>query len=389
MNKKVYFGILIFLFLGCFSIGIISNYKDWISILTLIWIIWGSLIFRSKRNITPTFAKIFTSVLIISTLISFISASKNYDMSFVQSFITNRQMFLYLAIPVIFKLGLTDRDIFKVLKILFIISFGAKVIEITLGINILNGKDNYITSENIDKIGIFIEGMPFWILLSYYLVIQWFENIKNKKMLLFAILGSITIVSTFNRGLTIPFLILIGVFYITKAKRSTWFIGLIMLIVLFLYMKPIIENMLIETQEQLNDNNYARNSAIEYFIFKSTPGPFEYIFGNSMIGKSTEAGAYLLKYRLNNLFNLVDLGWIGFYHLYGIFPIIVYVILFLRIIFSHTSPTFLKMLSIHMLFPIGWNMWMSQYMLTGILAIYLFFYYKKYPNKSPKIIQKT
>ena len=82
---------------------------------------------------------------------------------------------------------------------------------------------------------------------------------------------------------------------------------------------------------------------------------------------------------MSNLFSLVDLGWIGFYYQYGIFPIIMYLCLIIKIIRSQTAPPFVKMMAIHLLFPIGWNMWMSQYMLISIILIYLYYYYQVHP----------
>lgn len=377
MKKTIYLGVLIFLFLGCFSIGPVVNYKDWIPIFTLLWIFLGYSMYKPTHHSMPIFAKCFTFILIASTVISFISAFKNYNITFIQSLVTNRQMFLYLAIPILFRIKPSENEIFKVLKFLFLLSFFVKVIELVIGINIFNGTTNFITQENLSRYGIFLEGMPFWIVLVYFFITQWFNDVYNKKKLIYAIIGGTSIVITYNRGLTIPFIILVSFFYMYKINKSKWFIVLIVLSIAFVIIKPIILDMITETQEQVSDEDYARNSAIRYFLLKSTPGYFEYIFGNSMIGTSNAISASLLNYRISNLLSLVDIGWIGFYHLYGLFPIIFFLILFFKIIHSNKSPIFLKMTAIHIMFPIGWNMWMSQYMLIAILMIYLYYYYQK------------
>ncbi|MCM1140158.1 MAG: hypothetical protein NC453_16455 [Muribaculum sp.] len=157
----------------------------------------------------------------------------------------------------------------------------------------------------------------------------------------------------------LTFLLLIG-------NRSTFFVALILNAYMFMrikapfklglltliaaigvyFMYDSVIDMIDETKTQLDNADYNRNKAFEYFIYSSCPNICCTIFGNGFLSShATDQMAFLREMGIVNS----DLGFVGYWNQFGLIPIFVFLYLYLRTIFKRRFPIYLKLVSIQTL----------------------------------------
>lgn len=379
MSKSTYILILFIISLNFFSIAIFSPIADEkCSISLLFWLLIGYGTYKRKPTKIPTFVRTFTILILLSVLLTFLPAYTYHKQTILQSLITNRQMLGYIALPILFKIQPSEKDILKAFRYLFIFAIIVWIGRFILGYNILLMKSVSYTNEYLENEGAKLIYINFFIIYLYYLLAKYI-NFNTPKNLVWALIVFFFIICTLNRSLIFPSFTIFLFYFITN-KRTTNVKKIIFLlvfgIVIIMYLSPIINSLIDETQKQMNDNEYARNMSIHYFLNEASPDLYCKIFGNSMIGITSPENYAFLQFKLDNFYNNNDLGWIGFWNYYGIVPILLYCIFFFKCIFKSGSPQYLKMTSLHMLIPTIWCMWDTAFIILGCIMIYL--YYKTY-----------
>ena len=379
MSKSTYILILFIISLNFFSIAIFSPIaNEKISISLLFWLLIGFITYKRKSINIPTFVRAFTIFILLSVILTFLPAYTYHKQTIFQSLITNRQMLCYLALPILFKIQPSEEDILKAFKKLFIFAIIVWIGRFIFGYNILLMRSVSYTNEYLENEGAKLIYISFFIIYIYYLIAQYI-NFNTRKNLIWVLIVFFFIVCSLNRSLIFPSLGIFLFFFITN-KRTSSIKKIILLFsfcaIIIIYLSPIINTLIDETKDQINDNEYARNMSLHYFLNEASPDLYCKIFGNSMIGITSRENYAFLQFKLDNFYNNNDLGWIGFWNYYGIIPIILYCIFFFRCIFKPGSPKYLKMTSLHMLIPTIWCMWDTAFITLGCIMIYL--YYKTY-----------
>jgi hypothetical protein len=100
----------------------------------------------------------------------------------------------------------------------------------------------------------------------------------------------------------------------------------------FLFSDSSISKGLMETQKQTvaEGSQYIRVLAAEYFAFDFSPNVLAQIFGNGYPNNISNYGRYTILMQENYGFYIADVGLIGFYAMFGILPVIAYVIIFVK-----------------------------------------------------------
>lgn len=379
MSKSTYILILFIISLNFFSIAIFSPIaNEKCSITMLLWLLIGYGIYKRKTMKIPAFVSTFTILILLSVLLTFLPAYTYHKQTIFQSLITNRQMLGYLALPILFTIQPSEKDILQAFKKLFIFSIIIWIGRFILGYNILLMKSVSYTDEYLNTEGAKLTQINFYIIYFYYLLSKYI-SFNTRKNLMWVFIVFFFIICTLNRSLIFPSFI-IFLFYFNTSKRTSITKKIILLFIfgaiMIVYLSPIINALIEETQKQMNDNEYARNMSIHYFLNEASPDLYCKIFGNSMIGITSPENYAFLQFKLDNFYNNNDLGWIGFWNYYGIIPILLYCIFFFKCIFNSGSPRYLKMTSLHMLIPTIWCMWDTTFIILGCIMIYL--YYKTY-----------
>lgn len=127
--------------------------------------------------------------------------------------------------------------------------------------------------------------------------------------------------------------------------------------------------MIEEAQNQLNDPNYNRNKAMEYYIFNSIQNIWCAIFGNGLISSHTSDVLSVLKSM--GIVNS-DLGFVGYWNQFGIIPIIVFLYLYIGTLVRKRMPIYLKLISLQTL---AGAFTISYFGSIHHMLFFIFFYY--------------
>ncbi|MCM1520312.1 MAG: hypothetical protein NC098_05955 [Lachnoclostridium sp.] len=161
------------------------------------------------------------------------------------------------------------------------------------------------------------------------------NNLKNCLMFLWLL---VIIVLQQNRSIMLPTL-LISLYVVWSMKSR--YAGLI--VMLFAVMAGLVFVSTIETWielyeqtiDELGDPKYNRNLALEYFFHKASPNIICDIFGNGFLSNHTSK---LMAIMMDKGVYNSDMGFIGYWNQFGIFPIIVF---FYMIIISLKNKSYL------------------------------------------------
>jgi hypothetical protein len=134
------------------------------------------------------------------------------------------------------------------------------------------------------------------------------------------------------------------------------------------------ENLILETQENIDDDDENRNKALLYFTTIGQPSWITYLLGNGMI--STHVSNYTTMLMENGIF-YSDVGFIGYWYNFGIIPIIAMMVMFIKIFKSSIQSYSIKLMTIHILIC---SMTTSYFFAIGHLMLFMIVYYIYYYN---------
>ena len=131
----------------------------------------------------------------------------------------------------------------------------------------------------------------------------------------------------------------------TKYKSLYWFLVLLLTSFSFYYLFTIFENIYEETLEQINNPDYNRWQAFDFYLFEFKSNFFTFLFGHG----SPAAGSTYLDLIQNimqtRLAILSDIGILGTYFYYGLFFVVI-IYSFCIKSFKKYQPLYLKLFAI-------------------------------------------
>lgn len=166
--------------------------------------------------------------------------------------------------------------------------------------------------------------------------------------------------SLYKRVLLVSFVGLCGFLYITTADNS-------------------IVNGLMEEQEKdaEKEEDYIRILAAEYFLMDFSPEPMNQIFGNG-VGRYGESDYGKFMESLNEVeeYFLEDIGLIGVYAMFGIFPILAFIIIWIKS-FIIPLPEKYQYLKYYLWFLLitcitSYNVYHPHYLTCTVLVLFIY-----------------
>jgi hypothetical protein len=140
---------------------------------------------------------------------------------------------------------------------------------------------------------------------------------------------------------------------------------------------PISQGLIEKQNETLSEGDeYIRILAADYFISDFSPNAISRIFGNGFPNNTSEYGKYTIHLADSYGFYLSDLGLIGFYVLFGLAPLIAYLIIFIKS-FTIKVPEQYYYIKYYMFFILGTCLtsdyaYSINYLFTNIFVLYCF-----------------
>lgn len=149
-------------------------------------------------------------------------------------------------------------------------------------------------------------------------------------------------------------------------------------IIVFLpFLDKIVSSLLLETQDQLDQDTYNRWTALQYFLFDVDQTWYAVLVGNGVAGYG--GGDYANKVmQIGSMGGfLADIGLVGTYWYFGIFPII-FLVICTFMSFHKNIPTYLKIYSLFFWLVPNQHNFMHPYVNSNmaiVVYVYLLFYY--------------
>ena len=398
MKKWIYILIILLLSVKCFGIIGISEFfspKIYLAI-NIILLIYPFIIrpngiyFKEMfcfKNIS------YTVLILLSVLIAMIPANIFWKQSYMSSLMCIHPNFWWLFYIALLKLQPRQKDIVTALKYYTYIYIAIWILENIIHIPITNATNIAIEMSGgthalnrslkaAGDFGIAISGGRY-IYFYLYMLIQQYSQHFSKKIIIETFLLFIFCFLLQNRS-TLFFatiVLIVQTFRIQSHYKWVLISGIGIMAILFITLTADHWIALFrETQSQLNDPDYNRIKALNYFLYDFSPDWKCYIFGNGHPNwAGSKYGMFVTNLGKMGIFDS-DLGIFANYIYFGILPIIVFYIVIFSIIKRNAYPLFLKLIALHMLFvPTIWGILIWPYMIIPtVLVFYMFIYYQYY-----------
>jgi hypothetical protein len=284
-----------------------------------------------------------------------------------------------LTIPVLFLIRPTIEEISKALYWFAIAMFVANlIVGITPGLFVFS--EEVIMRHELDpenhKLTV-ISGVSLLIIPLYYHLQELRINF-NTKLLFKVIFIFVVIYIAENRSTLFPAIILtLYSFTKIKSRYKTIILAVLAIVIAIIAFRTMEtwESLILETGDDLNNEDYNRNKAILYFTTIGQPSWITILFGNGII--STHTSNYTTTLMENGI-HYSDVGFIGYWYNFGIIPIIAILVMFIKIFKSSIQSYSIKLMTIHILIC---SMTTSYFFAIGHLLVFMLLYYIYYYNQ--------
>lgn len=369
MNKVLYLLLLIIIDVHAWNLRTISLSADNWLVIQLLYLMVGFIYYGKLENYSWFSKNLkYWWIWVLGIFLSMVPAYLNYGQTLSQSLITYRRCLLLVQIPVLFKIAPTKEEIVKAVMIYFgfvwVIYFMQQANPLIINIDEESLERILRTGEKPMVIGwLFVI-----IALFYYL-----DRIKDQfkiKLLLVVFMFFIFALLEQNRSILFSITAIIG-WTMLKVKNNK-FLVILTFVILALgvayYTADTWLSLFEETAEQIDNKEYNRNKAIQYFLFKASPDIWCYIFGNGFL--SAHATSHMIDMMELGVYNS-DVGFVGYWNQYGVLPIIVFLLLLVPAVIGKKNSHFIRCWAIQILIC---SVTISYWEPSSLLYIGLFYY---------------
>lgn len=318
----------------------------------------------------------FLSYVWITIGISIITCYLFWGQSLLQSFLTYRKFFSYILFVALLWVRPSEEEVingFKYYTYTFLtIAFCVWVLHLPMTHAIY--KPSADIAQNNAILGTTLIAFYF-----YHLLMRFRESFSWNDLIVASLLMVYFVINQ-NRSLMFPCLLFyLYTIYKTNVGFSVKAVIVVCISTVLFFNFDLIQNLLDETQAQVDDASYVRWEAIAYFLTGLSPNFICAIFGNGMISAISNPTFWQMLF--NNMWNFNDVGWFGYYAFFGLIGIVAIFNIIMRIILDKNSSADLRMLLIHMCVPTIWALWTPDTICLFCLIIYVYLYRKVYDAK--------
>lgn len=351
-SKSAYLVILMLISVNFFHFTPIAKFSDNDTCLILLlgWLVLGHFLYKPwNKWLSLSFRKEYWPMLVIwaGVIISFLPARSIYGQSFATSLITSRAMLSLLALPILFVIRPTCRDIEIAAKFFSVILLVFAVLD-AIDIPILD-RNFFIDEDHPKKLiddDSFVMLLPgfHWVGISLFFCLDRLNKTFSYRNLLSSLFFFASVYLLQNRTMLFICAILFAYTFFTvkgKTPKQTAVLryGTLLIVALLVGLTiPQWVKLFKETSSQLGNDRYNRILAFNYFLFEACPRAVHYFTGTGLI--SSKASSIMKDLMDAGIYNS-DVGLVGLWNHYGILPIIAIVSVALMGLRKGT-PTYLK-----------------------------------------------
>lgn len=352
-NKKKAYYIFIFIILSSLSfynpLGLISSQLS--KLISYIVFLVG-LMFAIRKGVSLKslkYPRVTYRVLLIGIIFSTFMPMFFHDQSLSVTVIATLPYLTgYSVFYILMKLDIPKEKILHAIFIFCFLGMGFYIINMLTFPNLIFGADReeYDMSRGVVRIG--IHSFSFIVLIFFYAINQWINKNKIKYLLLIFLTAFFIVLSVTRQAIIFSFILglLLILSHASLSKKIVTISFCIIFYAEILPQIPIYKNMveLSETQAERNKfvDDDVRIKAWRFYIYEYQTNVITPLFGNGLpvLGKSKWGHEFekTTSYDYGgNLCYFVDVGWAGFYWLFGALTTSGLVILLLKAVFKKKS----------------------------------------------------
>lgn len=388
MNKFLYIFISLVFSVNFWDLSILMNIfsPDVSLFLGWIWILSGIFFFNEskRRKALNSFNYIKTLyIILLGVFISVFSAYYFGGQSFMTTLISQRGIYNFIYIPVIFFVQPTEKDIVKALKW---ISIGTVLVWILVHFKadaVKLDKDllEHFEKENKDlssKLEFYVNGIYFVVLYVYYKMNEYIKHF-SWRVFLEASFFLVFIILYQNRSMmlgVVPIFLYSMYKFKSSYKTAIITVSAILIVIGVIYTTEMWSVLINNTQSNLGESDYNRWKALYYYFNEYSSNWFCYIFGNGYPSGGKSPLGNLLWANFERGIYATDLGMIGMWVDFGIIPLIAIYSIIVNILRNKFFPLYLKFICLHIVFvPTIFHFWSNPTITFFVIIIYLNAYY--------------
>jgi hypothetical protein len=388
MSKKIYILTLLLLYVNFWSIIPIGYYiNDNTSLVLMVfisvygWKKWQ----RESCYINFTRYNICVGSIFLAVFLSVVACYFSYYQGVLTSIIASRCMIWYIIIPTLLVIQPSIKELISVLTVYSILYLIIMSLNTFMPIPIIYIKSQQLlenaTLEQYDfskSPEIALRGVILILIPLYYYLAELKKQFSIKILMLSTFFYLIIFIGQ-NRS-TLFIASILYIYCIITSKSKFKFIYCLLIIAFFGVFYNMTQtqfnNLSNKTIENVNNRNYNRNKAYNYFLYKASPNRSCEIFGNGFLSANyTTRMQDMMKKGVYNS----DVGFIGVWNQFGIIPIGVFLYFLLSCFFIERLPLFVKLLSIHILIC---SLTISYFVGSSAMIFFLFVYLYAYYNEN-------
>lgn len=360
MTKKIYLYIYFVLLVSCFYIkpfGYLALMGRGFPFLLfeLFWLWYGTKYFvKRPLNLYKKTHSSFTTLFFLSILPSVYMAYYLFHQGLMQSIISYRNLFLFLAIPAFLKMEFSEKIIIKACLLFSITTFIVSLFR-TMNLSFIfcytekmkdlvertaESKDEMITGG--------IQGIELVLIPLYYYCQRIYHKFSNKDLFIVLVLFAIVFLGQ-NRSTLFPAALIVGLTFVFSDMRPQYLKYSIILIIgigTIYVMKDKFLSLIEETSTQITSTYDPRVVAMSYFLNFDRLSLGEILFGTGNI--SFKTSSYVKDLQEAHI-HYSDVGFIGFWSQFGILPIILFLYYLIKGLFNKKLPGYLRITALNIL----------------------------------------
>lgn len=291
----------------------------------------GLLIAINIKNNSINYPRKYYKMVLLGIIISILSVWINYDQSLTVSVITTLPYFFsYIFFYILVKFSPNISIVFRFIKILVAISFFIFLANLITFPNVIfgAGKEEYDMSRGFARLG--VPMIELVLLCFFYAVNKWVLSGKKKWLIWVGVTGFLVVFSLTRQIILCGFVFALLII-LQKAKMWKKVMVVVSIVIFGMFVlpeTPIYKSMMELSETQMDRNKYdeedIRITAWRFYTIEYQANVLTRIVGNGMpsIGNSKVGNTFDAvtnsRYGGNGCY-YVDVGWAGFYWLFGIF----------------------------------------------------------------------
>lgn len=398
MRRTVYLSFVFFFGMGMLTGKYVPvKLSEYISfVIVLFLILYGYSKWRPSNN-NLLYKKRYNAIVVIFFLLFAITPLVtlfDYRQDYISTLISQRNCYIWLFLPVLFRMQPTPNEIWIAARPIVFLSLLYWILSILFPSFFLNSdKLNELLYQRRmgtgTDIGFYVPGYRLVVFFCLFVFNLMMQIRNNNRLFTISCLLLLWVIMYQNRssmiivGVAFVFCFLFSTYSKTFRGRLILGCGLILFLPLVL---SILDGLWVESQSQINQDNYNRWTALNYFLLNTDTTWYNFLFGHGVVGY--DGGNYAKKILQigSDGGYLADIGLIGTYWYYGIVPIVI-LLYFSCLSLKRKIPLYLKFYSLYFWIVPTIHTYLHPYLhgnLPVILYMYLILYYHTTGEKVTK-----